>query len=76
MISCVVLPGQSRGILLSPTEMFGNVFTAMESLIYLQHGGESWCDIKILYNFTFEAFTNISIKTLIFASSCQIYLKC
>jgi hypothetical protein len=36
-----------------PTEMFGNVFTAMESLIYLHHGAESWCDIKILYNFTF-----------------------
>jgi hypothetical protein len=56
----------------SPTEMFGNVFTAMESLIYLYHGEES-CDIRILYNFTFEAFTNISIKTLIFAPSCQIY---
>jgi hypothetical protein len=53
--------------------MFGNVFTAMESLIYLHHGKGSWCDIKILYNSTFEAFTNISIKTLIFASSCQIY---
>jgi hypothetical protein len=33
----------------SPTEMFGNVFTAMESLIYLYHGEES-CDIRILYN--------------------------
>jgi hypothetical protein len=53
--------------------MFGNVFTAMESLIYLNHGKDSSCDIRILYNFTFEAFTNISIKTLIFASSCQIY---
>jgi toll-like receptor 13 len=56
-----------------PTEMFGNVFTAMESLIYLNHGKDSSCDIRILYNFTFEAFTNISIKTLIFAPSCQIY---
>jgi Leucine-rich repeat (LRR) protein len=55
-----------------PTDMFGNVFTAMESLIYLDHGEES-CDIKILYNFTFEAFTNISIKTLIFASTCPVY---
>jgi hypothetical protein len=33
-----------------PTEMFGNVFTAMESLIYLYHGEES-CDIRILHNF-------------------------
>ena len=55
-----------------PTEMFGNVFTAMESLIYLYHGEES-CDIRILHNFTFEAFTNISIKTLIFESICHIY---
>ena len=54
--------------------MFGNVFTAMESLIYLDHGEES-CDIKILYNFTFEAFTNISIKTLIFASTCPVYFR-
>jgi hypothetical protein len=52
--------------------MFGNVFTAMESLIYLHHGKES-CDIHILHNFTFEAFTNISIKTLIFELICHIY---
>ena len=55
-----------------PIEMFGNVFTAMESLIYLDHGEES-CDIQILYNITFEAFTNISIKTVIFESICHIY---
>ena len=56
-----------------PTEIFGNVFTAMESLIYLYHGKES-CDIQILYNFTFEAFSNISIKTLMFQTTCRIYL--
>ena len=55
-----------------PTEILGKMITAMESLIYLYYGEES-CDIQILYNFTFEAFTNISIKTLIFASTCQIY---
>ena len=55
-----------------PIEMFGTVFTAMGSLIYLDHGKES-CDIRILYTFTFEAFSNISIKTLIFASICRIY---
>jgi hypothetical protein len=50
---------------LTHISMFGNVFTAMESLIYLYHGEES-CDIHFLHNFTFEAFTNISIKTGIF----------
>ena len=55
-----------------PTAMLGKVFTAMESLIYLYHGKES-CDISILYNFTFDAFSNISIKTLIFEYACHIY---
>ena len=52
--------------------MLGNVLTAMESLIYIYHGKES-CDIRILYNFTFEGCTNISIKTLIFEYTCHIY---
>jgi hypothetical protein len=40
--------------------------------IYLYHGEES-CNIHFLHNFAFEAFTNISIKALIFELICHIY---